>query len=222
MKRILSLLLIITLLLCACTSPEVPESGEVQEPVESVESSDLPENVEEPVENVETQEDEIEIETTETSDEFSESSEVLDYNEFIEISDELVKEMGVFFQTFLKAYIAGDEETFKSCMSEELYSEYLEHQINTPTPDEWWLYYRNVGLLNSLKNNLNENFGGGLILFNPNLPWIHDPGITFLTHLIKQGEVYKNHNFGDKYLVNISHNENYKFSINWIRQESDF
>ena|GEM_PF-2957178 len=58
MKRILSLLLVITLTLCACTSPEVPESGETQNPVESVKNSDLPEDVEEPVESVETQEDE--------------------------------------------------------------------------------------------------------------------------------------------------------------------
>ena len=54
MKRLISLLLIITLLLSACTSPEEPESGEVQEPVESVESSDLPEDVgeEESVEEI--------------------------------------------------------------------------------------------------------------------------------------------------------------------------
>ena len=57
MKRIISLLLVITLattlLFCACTSPEEPESEEAQEPVESVESSDLPEDVgeEEPIED---------------------------------------------------------------------------------------------------------------------------------------------------------------------------
>ena len=42
MKRILSLLLVITLTLCACTSPEEPESGEAQEIVESL---DAPEDV---------------------------------------------------------------------------------------------------------------------------------------------------------------------------------
>ncbi|MCL1823513.1 MAG: hypothetical protein FWG44_04855 [Oscillospiraceae bacterium] len=53
MKRIISLLLVITLattlLLSACTSPEVQESGEAQEPVENVESLDLPEDVEEEI-----------------------------------------------------------------------------------------------------------------------------------------------------------------------------
>ena len=69
MKRIFSLLLVITLLLCACTSPEEPESGEAQEPVESVESSDLPEDVEEDEEPVEDGEGEESAEEVETSEE---------------------------------------------------------------------------------------------------------------------------------------------------------
>ena len=79
MKRIFSLLLVITLattlLLSACTSPEVPESGEAQEPVESVESSDLPEDVGE--------EESVEDEQKETppEEEMSENVEIQEEDE---------------------------------------------------------------------------------------------------------------------------------------------
>jgi hypothetical protein len=132
------------------------------------------------------------------------------------ITDEQTGEMKTKFGAFLKAYIEGDEDVFKTYMSEELYKEYLEYQINPPTGEAF--FYSSIALFDGIV--CYERVG--LMVWNPdNTTGLHEPGITFFTRLMRASdfELDEEHQLGGKYLVNISYSGNDDFAINWFGPE---
>ena len=129
-----------------------------------------------------------------------------------EIPNELIEEMGVFFNSFLKAYIEGDEETFKTYMSEEFYNEYLDFEVGSEN-----YYYHSIYYLNMIVDD--ELIGWSIFNPDPNMPGIHYPGISFFTRLLRQSDIDNGNELGMKCIVNISHNENREYLINWFTFE---
>jgi hypothetical protein len=193
MKRLIFLVAIIALL-SGCGGGELPEAelppvGEIlNEPPEYV-----------PIEP-NTQEDFQEYTSTDT---FSN-----------DICTCHMSEMETLFRAFLKAYIEGDEETFKNYMSEDLYNEYLESLTLSPTDERW--VYNGVTWLSAV---IDDKWTGWFIWNPHNNTGLHEPGITFFTRLITQNDIDWDNDIGTKFLVNISYSENQEFSVNWFGLE---
>jgi len=197
MKRII-IIFVLCVFFAGCTASGEPEIPATQP---------LPESQSAP----ETKAPDEESKPAEQS-ELPEPQETFDFDEIVRISDELIEEMQTFFSAFLKAYIEGDEEMFKTYMSDELYGEYLEHldiEANQ-LPNE---YLVNEGFIM-----LDQIVAApwGLVFYNVNHPAVHYPGITFFTRLMRQGDIDDNYDLGGKYLVNISYDDNNRFTINWF------
>jgi len=196
--KIIITVFMLCVFLVGCTKTDEPEISVIQTPIKS---QNAPET--------KAPDDEAKL------PESTEASETFDFDEIVTISDELIEEMQTFFRAFLKAYIEGDEETFKTYMSDEFYKEYLEHldfEANR-LPNEYPVY---EGFI-MLDQIVTES--GELSFYNVNHPAVHYPGITFFTRLMRQSDIDSNYDLGGKYLVNISYDENHEFKINWFGLE---